>query len=189
MELDKFQVPDFGPRPPGHHHPIATGHGRIGGVGKQVAAATGGEHHRTSPQPIQLAVLKHLEALAATTLHPELEGNGPFALLQAWALEHLPLQGVNQGAAGAVLGMEHPPMAVGGLQGGAELVAVAIKGHAQLQQPGHASRGLMHQQLYGGTITETCPRLQGVGDMAGKTVVVVGDRGNAALGPAACGAG
>ena len=85
--------------------------------------------------------------------------------------------------------MEHPPMAVGGLQGGAELVAIAIKGHAQLQQPGYASRGLMHQQLYSRTITETCPCRQGVGDMAGKTVVVVGDRGNTALGPAACRAG
>ena len=47
----------------------------------------------------------------------------------------------------------------------------------------------MHQQLYGGTITQTCPSLEGVGDMTRKTVVVAGDRGNAALGPAACGAG
>ena len=158
-------------------------------MGKQVAAAAGGEHHRATLEPIQVAVLKHLEALAATTLHPELEGNGPFALLQARALEHLPLQGINQGAAGAVLGMQYTPMAVGSLQGGAELISIAIKGHAQLQQPGDASRGLMHQQLYGGTITQTCPCLEGVGDMTRKTVVVAGDRGNAALGPAACGAG
>jgi hypothetical protein len=134
-------------------------------VGKQVAATAGGEHYGTRPQPIQATVLKNLEALAAATLHPELEGNDTFALLKTRALQDFPFQGVDEGSAGAVLGMQNPPMAVGGLQGGAELIAIAIKGHAELQKPGYAARSLVHQQLDGGTITKARPGLQGVVDM------------------------
>ena len=80
-------------------------------------------------------------------------------------------------------------MAVGRLQGGAEAIAVAIKGHVELQQPLDAGRGLAHQQGHGGWIAEAGAGLEGVFDVALEAVLGAGHGGDAALGPAAGRAG
>ena len=81
--------------------------------------------------------------------------------------------------------MKHAAVAVGRLQGGAEVVAVAIEVHPQLHQPLHAGWGLVHQQLNRGGLTETSPSAQGVFLMAGEAVLRTGDRRNPSLGPPA----
>lgn len=65
--------------------------------------------------------------------------------LQARPLQHLALQGIHECSTGAVLGMQDPPVAVGGLQGGAQSAFMAVKVHAQLQEPLDAGRRLAHE--------------------------------------------
>ena len=189
MELDEFQIAHPRSGLPGHHHPIAAGQIGIGGVGKEVAAAAGGQHHGPGPEPVDAVLLKHLQAHTAAVFHPELQGHNPLALLEPGPLLHLPFQGLHQGATGAVLGVEHPPVAVGRLQSGAQAVAIPIKGHVQLEQALHAGRGLMHEPFDGLPIAEPPPGLEGVVHMAGKAVIRPGNRRDASLGPATGGAG
>ena len=185
VKLHKFQVLQCSARLPGHRHPIATGLGRIGGVGKQVAAPAGGQHHGSRPQPADLTVGQQLQPPAAPRLDPQLQHNYPVALHQAWSAPHLPFQGIDQGTARAVLGVEHAPMAVGGFQGGAQLRPIPVEGHAQLQQARHTAGGPMHEQLHRLPLAEPCTGVEGVVNVAAKAVVGTGHRGDAALGPAA----
>ena len=187
VKLHEFQVADGGPGPPGHGDAIAAGLGGVGGVGKQVAAAPGGQHHRPGRQPAQGAVVQHLQAAAAASSHPQLQGQGPLQPQQPGPLQHTPLQGIHQGAAGAVLGVQHAPVAVGRLQGGAQGLALAVEIHAQLQQPLHAGRCLPHQQLHRWRVAQASAGAQGVVNVAGEAVVGPGHRGDAPLGPAAGG--
>ena len=186
MELHEFQVAHLRAGAPGHRHPVAAGLGGVGGVGEQMAAATAGQQHHSSPQPAEPITVQHLQADAATCLHPQLHGQQTLALHQTLSVQNLPLQGVHQRSAGAVLGVQHPPMAVGGLEGGAQLVAVAVEGHAELHEPLHAAGGLAHQHLNRLRLTEpgACP--QCVFHMACEAVLRARHRGDAALGPAAC---
>jgi len=160
MELDEFQIAHPRSGLPGHHHPIAAGQIGIGGVGKEVAAAAGGQHHGPGPEPVDAVLFEHLQAHTAAVFHPELQGHNPLALLESGPLLHLPFQGLHQGATGAVLGVEHPPVAVGRLQSGAQAVAIPIKGHVQLEQALHAGRGLMHKPFDGLPIAEPPPALR-----------------------------
>ena len=148
MELHELQVAHRGPCAPGHRHPIATGLGWIGGVGEQVSATAGGQHHGPGRQPVDAIAVQHLQAAATSRLHPELEGDHAPPLAQSRPSLHLPFEGVHEGAAGAVLGVQHAPVAVGRLQGGAEPVAaqLPVKGHAQIQKALDAAGGFMHQQ-------------------------------------------
>ena len=148
-------------------------------------APTGGQHHRPGRHPADHAVGQELETLAAPPLHPETQDHHALALHQSRPPPHLPLQGIHQGSTGAVLGMEDAPMAVGGLQGGAQACSVAIEGHAQFEQPLHACRGLMHQQLHGVAVAEAGSGPEGVVNVAGEAVAGGRHRRNPALGPAA----
>ena len=133
MELHEFQIADPGPGAPGHGDAIATRLGRVGGVGKEMATATAGHHHGSGPQPAQPLAFQHLQANAVAVLQPKLEGGYPFGLGKQGAVQGFPFQGIHQGPAGAVLGMEHTAVAVGGLQGGAQTCPFPVEGHAQLQ--------------------------------------------------------
>jgi len=110
-------------------------------------------------------------------------------LLQAHPPQHLPFQGIHQCPPGPVLGVQHPPVAVGRLQGGAQLFGLPVEGHAQLQEPRHAVRGIAHQQLHRLEVTEAGSSFQGVVDVALEAVFGSGHCGNPALGPAAGGGG
>jgi hypothetical protein len=58
--------------------------------------------------------------------------------------------------------MEHPAAAVGGLQGGAQLIPLVIELQPQLQQAFNALGRLPYQQIYGRGIAEAGPCLEGV---------------------------
>ena len=85
--------------------------------------------------------------------------------------------------------MKNTAMAVGGFQGGAAPAVLAVKVHPQLQQPFDAGRGLTHEQLHRRAITEFGAGLEGVLEMALEAVFRPGYCCDAALGPAAGGAG
>jgi len=108
-------------------------------------------------------------------------------LLQSLPPQHLPFQGIHQGTPGPVLGVQHPPVAVGRLQGGAQLVGLPVEGHAQLQQPRHTVRGIAHQEFHRLEVAEAGAGLQGVVDVALEAVFGPSHRSNPALGPAAGG--
>ena len=78
-------------------------------------------------------------------------------------------------------------MAVGRLEGGAQLVGLPIEAHAQLQQPRHTARGIPHQQVHGPSVAEVGAGPKGVLDVALEAVLGPGHRGDPALGPAAGG--
>ena len=189
VELDELQVPHRSTGAIGHGDAVTAGLFRVGRVRKEVAGAAGGQHDRPGLEPTHRSVQENLEAAAVAVLHPKLKGQTPLEALQAGTLQHLALQGVDQGSTGAVLGVENTAMAVGGFQGGAEPAVLAVKVHPQLQQPFDAGRGLTHEQLHGGAIAEIGAGLEGVLEMALEAVFRPGHRGDAALGPAAGGAG
>ena len=108
---------------------------------------------------------------------------------QALPLQCLLFQGIHKGSTGAVLGMQHPPVAVGRLESGAESAVVVIKIHPQLQQPLHAGGSLLHEQFHGRRIAQPTACPDRVVAMAFEAVVRPSDCSDAALGPAAGGAG
>ena len=187
MKLHKLQIAQFCAGLPGHHYPVAARQAGVGGVGEKVASTTGGQHHRPAGKPVDAVCLEHGQAHTAALLQPELPGHNPLALFEPGPEQHLPFQGFHQGPAGAVLGMQHPPVAVGGLQGCAQIFAVAVEGHAQLQQARHAGWSVMHEPLNRRMVTEPSPRHQGVVDVALKAVVRSCYCGDTSLGPPAGG--
>ncbi len=136
---------------------------------------------------MEAVLLEHRQAHTAALLQPELPGHNALALFEPGPKQNLPFQGFHQGAAGAVLGMQHPPVAVGGFQGCAQIFAVAVEGHAQLQQALYAAWSVMHQSLHGRQIAQSSPCHQGVVDVALEAVVGSCYCGYTSLGPAAGG--
>jgi len=185
VELNEFEIAHLGAGLPGHRHPVAGGLGRVGGFLEQVAAAAAGEHHGPGPQPAHLQAIENLQTLAAAPFDPEFQGQQALALLQQRAPLGLPLEGVHQGSAGAVLGMQHPAVAVGGLQGGAQTSIAAIERHAELQQALDTGRRLANEQFNGLGIAETGTGLERVLAVAREAVFRPGHRRDAPLGPAA----
>ena len=93
-------------------------------------------------------------------------------------------QHIDESMTGAILHMQHPVMTVGRLQrGGQAAIAIAIKLHAQLQEPIHTLRCLIHQQSNGIPIAEPCSGMNGVRGVATAAVVWSCDGGNASLCP------
>ena len=60
VKLHKFQVSNHRTCLPRHGDAIATGLGGVGGVGIEVAATAGGQHHGPGAQPAQAARMQHL---------------------------------------------------------------------------------------------------------------------------------
>ena len=189
VKLHELQVADHRSRLPSHGDAIAAGLGGIGGVGEQVAATAGGQHHRPRMQPLHPLPIQHLQAAAASLLHQQLQGQHSGATRQALTRGNPAFESLHQSTAGTVLGVEHPAVAVGGLQGCAQDLAVTVEVHAQLQQSLHAGRGFTHQQGNSGGVAQTGPRAQGVLHMAVETVLGSGHSGDPPLGPAAGRAG
>ena len=189
VKLHKFQIADLGAGLPGHGDAVAAGLRWVGGVGVEMAAAACGQHNSSGLQPAQAAGVQHLKPAAAAGFDPELQGQGSLQAHQPRPLQHPALERIHQGTAGAVLGVQHAPVAVGGLERGAQAAVVAIEVHPQLQQPLHAGGGFLHQQLHRWGVAEATASPEGVVAVAGEAVVGVGYRGNAPLGPAAGGAG
>ena len=187
MKLHELQIPHLRPGAPGHRHAIATGLAGVRGVGEEMAATATGQHHGASAQPAQPGAVDHLQADTAARFQPQLQRLHALALDKPRPPQYFPLQGVHQGSAGAILGMQDTAMAVGRLQGGAECLALAVEVHAQPQQLLHTGRGLADQQLHRLAIAEAGPSPQRVVDVALKAVITAGNRRDAALGPAAGG--
>ena len=131
--------------------------------------------------------IQHLQAAAASLIHQQLQGQHSGATGQALTRGNPAFESLHQSTAGTVLGVEHPAVAVGGLQGCAQIFAVAVEGHAQLQQARHAGWSVMHEPLNRRMVTEPCPRHQGVVDVALKAVVRSCYCGDTSLGPTAGG--
>ena len=93
---------------------------------------------------MEAVLLEHGQSHTAALLQPELPGHNTLALFEPGLEQNLPFQGFHQGATGAVLGMQHPPVAVGGFQGCAQIFSVAVEGHAQLQQALYAGWSVMN---------------------------------------------
>ena len=189
VELHEFEIAHRRSGAPGHRHPVTAGLGRVGGVGEQMAATAAGQNHRPGPQPAQPVAIENLQTHAAAPLHPELQGRNALVLLQANPSQHVSFQSIHQGTSGPVLGVQNPPVAVGRLQGRAQLISLPVEGHSQLQQPRHTVRGIPHQQLHRLEVAEAGAGLQGVVDVALEAVLGPGHRSNSALGPAAGGGG
>jgi len=162
MELHEFHVAQDGAGLPGHRDPIAVGASRVGGVGIQMAAAASGQHHSSAAQPAQLAMPQHLHAAAAPCFFQQLQGDGPAPPGHIGAAFNALLQQLHQRQAGLILGMQHPPAAMGGFQGGAEGLAVAVEVEPQAQQVGNAARRLLHQAIHRCRLAQPCPCRQGV---------------------------
>jgi len=188
MELEELQVFHRGTGLPGQGDALTTGLGRVGGVGEQMAAATAGQHHRSGANPVQLVAIEHLHAAAALVLHPQLGDPHPAAMHQVRACIHPITQHLHQRAAGAVLHMQHPVMAVGCLEGGGQLRAIAVEGHPQPQQSIHAVRGQGHQLAHGIAIAQSGTGADRVLGVAAGAVVAASDGCDPPLGPAAGGA-
>ena len=148
VELHEFHVAQDRAGLPGHGNPIAVCPSRVGGVGKQMAAAAGGQHHSSAAQPAQLAMTQHLHTAAATRFLQQLQGNGPAPPGHIGAAFNALLQQLHERQAGLILGMQHPPAAMGCLQGGAEALPLAVQVEAQAQQVGNAARCLLHQAVH-----------------------------------------
>jgi hypothetical protein len=84
--------------------------------------------------------------------------------------------------------MEHPAAAVGGLQGGAQLIPLAIQLEPQLQQAVNAVGSLLYQKIYSRGIAEARARLEGVLLVQCRAIIGAHRSGEAPLGPAAGGA-
>ena len=144
-----------------------------------------GKHHGAATDPVQLMAVQHLNAAAATVLHQQLGDPHATAMLQPRALLHPLPQHIHQGAAGAVLNMQHPAMTVGRFQRRGQGIAGTVEGHAELLKPLDATRCLIHQQPHGISIAKPCSRAQRVLSMTESAVFRSGHRCDAALGPAA----
>ena len=127
-----------------------------------MAAATGRQHHSSAAQPAQLAMPQHLHAAAASGFFQQLQGNGPAPPGHIGAAFNALLQQLNKSQTGLILGMQHPAPAMGGFQGGAEGLALAIEVETQAQQVGNAARRLLHQAIHRCRLTQPCPCRQGV---------------------------
>ena len=186
VELDEFQVFDRSPCLPGQGHPFSRGLGRIGRVGVEVTAATGGQHNGARPDPVQQRAIEYLNSTAAAVFNPELTHTYATAVHQPSALLNPLPQHVHQGTTCLVLHMQHPMVTVGGLQsGGQASIAIAIKGHPDLKQPLDTLRCLVNQQPHRIAITQTRTRFQRVVRMARGAVVGSSHRGDTSLGPTA----
>ena len=84
--------------------------------------------------------------------------------------------------------MEHPAAAVGGLQGGAQLIPLVVELEPQLQQAFNAVGRLPYQQIYSGGIAEAGPCLEGVLLVQFRAIIGAHRSGQAPLGPTASGA-
>jgi hypothetical protein len=83
----------------------------------------------------------------------------------------MPLKGVDQGPTGAVLRVQHPTMAMGSLQCGAQQPILMVKGHSQLKETLHAGGGVAHQKIDCWLITQTSSSPDGVGHVALQAVL------------------
>ena len=185
MELNEFQIFHGCARLPGQGDAFAAGLGRVGGVGEQMATPAAGQHHGAGFDSVKMRPIQHLHAATAPIAHQQLRHPNAAAMQQPRPLLDTIPQHIHQGPPGAVLHMQHPPVAVGCFQGGGQAVLIPVEGHPQLPQALHAMGRLLHQQPYGIAIAKAGSSQNGVLRMAFGAVLLAGHRGDAALGPAA----
>jgi hypothetical protein len=188
MELHKFQIPNLRASGPGHHHPIPRGLAGVGGVGEKMAATTSGQNNSAGTKPSEMAMFQHLKPDTTAAFQPELQGGHSALALEMGAVKNLALQGIDESPAGAVLGMQHASIAVGSFEGGAQSAILSIEGHSQGEEPFHTRWRMANQKIDGGIITQTRPGIEGIGDVAVKTILQAGHSRNATLSPATGGA-
>ena len=95
-------------------------------------------------------------------------------------------QHIDESMTGSVLHMQHTVMTMSRFQsGGQAAIAIAIKLHAQLQEPVHAVGCLIHQQSNGISVAKPRPGMNGVRGVADAAVVRACHGGDAPLCPKA----
>ena len=74
---------------------------------------TAGQHHRAGFDAVKVSTIQHLHAATSSIAHQQLGHPNAAPMQQARPLFDTIPQHIHQGPAGAVLYMQHPPVAVG----------------------------------------------------------------------------
>ncbi|MCY1533852.1 hypothetical protein D9M68_692010 [compost metagenome] len=199
MELVELQVAHPAAGAPGHGDAVAAGAVGIAGIEVDLGRAAGGEHGEARPVGIHFSAgaVEYVGAQAALAFQAELalgdQVDGD-PLLQQQDVRPLPgllQQGIEDGCASGVGGMDDAPVAVAALAGEMELetailarvLVIAGEGHALVDQPLDGCTAMLNGEAYGVFPAQAGPGDQGVFDMGIDRVGVVQHRGHAALGP------
>ena len=149
------------------------------------AKSAAGQHHRARRDPVKMRAIQHLHAATAPITHQQLGHPNAAPMQQPRALLHTIPQHIHQGPSGAVLHMQHSPVAVGCFQGGGEAVMIPVEGHAQRSQTLDAMGCLLHQQSNGVAVAKAGSSQNRVLRMTFSAVLLPCHCCDASLGPAA----
>ena len=197
MKLNELHVGDHGPGPPGHGHPVAGRHIRVGGIKINLAASSGGQHDGVAAKRLDLTggFVENVNPHTAI-LHGVTQLAGCQKIHRHVVFQHgdsrMVGDAVHQGAldfeSGRVLKMQHPPFGVAAffpqIEFALPILAVPlVKVHAQFHQARDAFGSLGDDRADGLLVTEPRSRHQRVADVKIKGILLADHASHPALGP------
>ena len=184
VELDEFDVGDFGAVAIGDRHAIAGGDIRIGGVLEDAPQTSGGEQHGAGANGDcrSRGIVMDQDAADGSVFHQQI-GDG-FETLKADVVERsgAGTHGADQLAAGGIaMRVQHAITAVGSFAGKQELGSFAIESRSPFDELFDGGGSFFDQRADGRGIAQAVARGNGVGFVQADLVVIVHGGGDAAL--------